>query len=45
MDEAAEAIAAVDMAVPRQRSRLGLRRMECECAVGALAVVVLGVGL
>jgi hypothetical protein len=44
VDEAAEAIAPVEMAVLRQLCRLGMRRMECESAVGALAVVVPGVG-
>jgi hypothetical protein len=43
MQEAAEAVAALDVAVPRWRRRSGLRRMECESAVRALVVVVLGV--
>jgi hypothetical protein len=42
--EAAEPVAAVDMAVPREHRRVRLRRMERESAVGALVVVVLDVG-
>jgi hypothetical protein len=42
VDEAAEAIAALDV-VLRLRRCSGLRQLECESAVGALAVVVLGV--
>jgi hypothetical protein len=44
VDEATEAIAAVEMVVLRQLCGLGLRRMKCESAVGALRVVVLGGG-
>jgi hypothetical protein len=42
--EAAKAIAALDIALPRQRRRSPLRRMKCESAVGAFAVVMLDVG-
>jgi hypothetical protein len=41
--ETAETIAAVDVAVPRQLRRSRLRRLERECAVGALVVVALDV--